>query len=422
MKSQINERKEVQIVKEKSYNAEELTMLARKHLAHNYAHPDNVVFRSGRGCKIYNTEGKEYLDFMSCYSALNLGCGHHVIMEAAREQLQTGLTALSRSFLEEELILFVKELAEFCGMRMVLPMNSGAEGVETAMKIARKWGYTKKGIEKNKAEIIFCANNFHGRTLAVISASTIPQYYDLFGPPLPGIKIIPFGDASALQEAINENTVAFIVEPIQAEGGIIVPPEGYLADVRGICTKLKVLFIADEVQTGFGRTGTMFACDHENVRPDLYILGKALGGGFPISAVAGPSHIMNVMEPGDHGSTFGGNPFACRVARAALRVMRDEHVEERSMRLGIYFRKRLCDIAEKTGGIKEVRGRGLLIGVEVRHNGPTAHELCGKLLEEGLLTKETRKYVLRFSPALTISEEELEQGLEKIEKVFTCSG
>jgi len=403
----------------KKYTAEELTTLADKHLVHNYGYPPGVVFREGKGCRLTDVNGKEYLDFMSCYSALNVGSGHPTIMEAAKNQLARGLTALPRTFLQEEIILFVKELAEFTGMDMVLPMNSGTEGVETAMKIARKWGYTQKGIPEGKAEIIFCANNFHGRSISVISASTIPQYYDHFGPLLPGIVIIPFGDAIDFRRAINKNTAAIIVEPVQAEGGIIVPPDGYMQDLRKICDKEKVLLIADEVQTGFARTGQMFGCDYDNVKPDIYVLGKALGGGFPVSAVVGTKEVMSVMGPGDHGSTFGGNPFACHVARTAMKVIKEEELDKRALQLGAYFRAGLIDIDLKYPGvIKEIRGRGLLIGVEMNEKGPRAKEVCTELMKKGLLTKETRDYVLRFSPALVITEQELNEGLRIIESVF----
>ncbi len=401
------------------YTAKELTALADKHLVHNYGYPPDVVFREGNGCMLYDIDGKGYLDFMSCYSALNVGSGHPTIMRAAKDQLATGLTTLPRTFLQEELVLFVKELAEFTEMEMVLPMNSGTEGVETAMKIARKWGYVKKDIPEDKAEIIFCANNFHGRSISVISASTTPQYQKHFGPLLPGIVIIPFGDTSAFRGAINKNTAAIIVEPIQAEGGIILPPDGYLADLRKICDKEKVLFIADEVQTGFARTGHMFGCDYDSVKPDLYVLGKALGGGFPISAVVGMREVMDVIGPGDHGSTFGGNPFSCHVARAALRVIKDEGLDKKALNLGAYFQAGLIAISEKHPGvIKDIRGRGLLIGVEMNEKGPKAKDLCVELMKKGLLTKETRDYVLRFSPALVITKKELKEGLRIIESVF----
>jgi ornithine--oxo-acid transaminase len=391
------------------------------HLVRNYDYPEKTIFVRGYGCFLYDKEGRAYLDCMSCYSAIPFGYNYPDIMQALYEQCETGLTIISRSFLAEELELFTDELAGFAGMDMVLPMNSGAEGVETAIKIARRWAYTVKKVEENCAEIIFCDNNFHGRTLGVISGSTSKEARENFGPFMPNYKLVRFGNISDLYKTINENTAAIIVEPIQAEGGIIVPPEGYFAELRELCTKENVLFIADEIQTGLGRTGHMFACEYEGVKPDLYILGKALGGGvMPISAVAGPREIMEVLTPGSHGSTFGGNPLACHVARATLRVLREKKIDRHTLKMGVIFRSGLKDIAERHPGvIKEIRGRGLLIGVELSEKGPTGKEVCARLMQEGLLTKETHDYTLRLSPALTITEEEVAGALKIIERVFS---
>lgn len=394
----------------------DLFELAGKHLAPNYA-PFHVMVKRAHGCWVWDVSGKKYLDMLSSYSALNFGHLHPRIVRALDRQREN-LAVSPRAFLSEELVFFARELAEFCGMEMVLPMNSGAEAVETALKLARKWGYTRKGIPVNEAEIIVCANNFHGRTITIVSFSSEPQYRDLFGPHTPGFKEILFGDAGALRRAITPNTAAFLVEPIQGEGGIVVPPDGYLREAREVCRENNVLFIADEIQTGLARTGRMFACDYENVKPDLYILGKALGGGMlPISAVVGSRNLLETFSPGDHGSTFGGNPLACHVAREALRVLKEERLDEQAEELGTYFTEALRSI--KSPYVKEVRGKGLLVGVELRRDGPDAHAFCERLVEEGILCKDTRKYVMRFSPPLTISREELDWALERIEKALT---
>lgn len=390
--------------------------LARQHLAPNYS-PFPVVVRRAQGCWVWDVNGKRYLDMLSSYSALNFGHLHPRMVRALDQQ--RGNVAVSpRAFLSEELVYFAKELAEFCGMEMMLPMNTGAEAVETALKLARKWGFTGKGIPINGAEIIVCVNNFHGRTITIVSFSSEPQYRDLFGPHTPGFKAIPFGDAEALRKAITPHTAAFLVEPIQGEGGIVVPPDGYLREAREICRENDVLFIADEIQTGLARTGRMFACDHEDVKPDLFILGKALGGGvLPISAIVGSRDLLRTFAPGDHGSTFGGNPLACHVAREALRVLKEERLDEQAEELGAYFMEALRSM--KSPHVKEVRGKGLLIGVELRRDGPDAHEFCERLIEEKILCKDTRKYVMRFAPPLTISRGELDWALERIEKVLT---
>lgn len=406
-------------MKDEEYTPSHLVDLADKHLVKNYEWEKGFVLERADGSKLYDTEGKEYLDFLACYSAVNVGYGHPAIIAAINRQMALGLTVSSRRFLTKEITLFAKELAELCGMEKVLPMNTGAEAVETAMKIARKWGYVRKGIPLNNAEIIFCENNFHGRTLAIISASSILQYKEKFGPPIPGIKIISFGNAKKLEEAITPETAAFIFEPIQGEGGVIIPPAGYLTLVRKICDKYDVLMIADEVQTGFGRTGSLFACQREEVKPDLYILAKSLGGGMlPISAVVGSSQIMDVLKPGDHGSTFGGNSLACHVARTAMKIITEENLPSRARELGTYFLDRLHELKKRCFLIREVRGQGLLIGIEIIDSAPNAREFCRALYKEGFLCEKARDRVIRFSPPLTISREELDQGIEKIEKVF----
>ena len=400
----------------KHHSEEELLGLAESHLAPNYA-PFPVIGEKAKGCWVWDVEGRKYFDMLSGYSALNLGYTHPEIFHALKKQAGK-LAVFPRAFLSKELILFAKELAEFCGMEMVLPMNSGAEAVETAIKLARKWAYTKKGVSRDKAEIIICSNNFHGRTTTIISFSSEPQYKDLFGPLTPGFRFVPFDDIQALRKAITPNTAAFLVEPIQGEGGIIVPPEGYIRKCREICRQNNVLFIADEIQTGLARTGSMFACDCENIKPDILILAKALGGGMlPISAVVSSREILGVFEPGDHGSTFGGNPLACHVAREALKVLREEHLDERAEKLGRYFVQVLKKI--KSPCIKEIRGKGLLIGVELKETGPSAREICSRLIRSGVLCNYTKKYVIRFAPPLTITKGQLDWALKRIKQVLT---
>ncbi len=336
--------------------------VAETYGAHNY-HPLPVVIQSGQGCWVTDVEGNKYLDMLSAYSALNFGYSHPKLIEAATAQLRRA-TLTSRAFHNDQLGPFCKELCELSGYEAVLPMNSGAEACETAVKTARKWGYTVKGVPRDQAEIICARNNFHGRTVTIISFSTDAQYRDGFGPFTPGFPLVPFGDAAALEKAINKKTVAFLVEPIQAESGILVPPDGYLKRVREICTKHNILFVADEIQTGLCRTGDRFAWQHEGVaaRPDMMCLGKALGGGVtPISAIVTSREIMKVFMPGDHGSTFGGNPFACAVARAAMELIRSEGLDVRARQLGEYFRTKLREV--NAPAVREVRGRGLLIGV-----------------------------------------------------------
>ena len=399
-----------------------LIALAKKHLPRNYAPSDKFVLRGGEGCTLFDVEGKEYLDMLACYSAANEGHCNPRIADAIFKHLKTrGLTCNANCFWEEQKILFARDLANFCGkfidpsLNVVLPMNSGAEAVETAMKIARKWAYVVKRVPLNEAEIIFCENNFHGRTIAIVSASTVPQYSELFGPLVPGIKLVPFADLNALKEAINPNTAAFIVEPVQGEGGIIIPPDGYLAEAKNICDDNDVLLVADEVQSGFGRTGKMFGCNYDGVTPDLLILGKALGGGL-----VGSKEVMGILEPGDHGSTFGGNPLSCAVARESLRIMRDERLDKKAEYLGGYFEEKLKEIAVESLYIKEIRVRGLWIAIEVWHSGPDAHEFCQRLHRAGILCKETRDYTIRMSPPLIITRHELDFAVEKIREVF-CS-
>jgi ornithine--oxo-acid transaminase len=326
------------------------------------------------------------------------------------------VTLTSRAFRNDQLPLFLKDVAELTGLAKVLPMNTGAEAVETAIKIARKWGYVEKGIPAGRAEIIACENNFHGRTISVISFSSEPQYRDGFGPFTPGFKLIPFGDAGALREAITDNTCAFLVEPIQAEAGILMPPDGYLREAADICKAKDVLFIADEIQTGLGRTGKMFGVDHDGVKPDMMTLGKALSGGFyPVSAVAAREQIMGVLKPGDHGSTFGGNPLAAAIARTALRVLKDEGLVQRSAELGNYLMDRLRKI--KSPHVKDIRGRGLLVGIEL--DGP-ARPYCETLKEEGVLCKETHDRVLRIAPPIVIQPSDIDWGLERIARVLAA--
>lgn len=380
--------------------------------AHNY-HPLDVVVERAEGVWVYDVEGNKYLDCLSAYSAVNQGHCHPAILNALQEQAKK-VTLTSRAFRNDQLPLFCQEFSKMTDMEMILPMNSGAEAVETAIKAARKWGYTKKGIPENQAEIIVCHDNFHGRTTTIISFSTEPQYREGFGPYTPGFKVIPYGNAKALEEAITPNTCAFLMEPIQGEAGINVPPSGFLKQAEEICRKNKVLFILDEIQTGLGRTGKLFAFQHENVDPDLVTVGKALSGGFyPISAVIGKRDVLGVFTPGDHGSTFGGNPLACAIARTALKVLRDENLVSRSAELGEPFLQRLRTI--QSPWLKEVRGKGLMIGIAL--NVPAA-PFSLALKAEGILLKETHHTVLRFAPPLIITQEELDWVFERIKKVL----
>ncbi len=396
--------------------SEELIRLEEQYGAQNYK-PLDVVIARAQGVWMWDVEGNRYLDFLSAYSAVNQGHCHPRILRALIEQAGR-VTLTSRAFRNDQLPLLEKELCELAGYEMTLLMNSGAEAVETAIKAARKWGYTVKGVARDRAEILVCAGNFHGRTTTIVGFSTEPQYQDGFGPFTPGFRIIPYGDPQALEAAITPNTVAFLVEPIQGEGGVIVPPAGYLKAVREICTAHHVLWMADEIQTGLGRTGRLFACDWEKVRPDVLIIGKALSGGFyPVSAVLASREVLGVFRPGDHGSTFGGNPLACAVAREALRVIIEEDLPARAEQLGRYFLGRLSRIESEH--IREVRGRGLLVGVELKPEAGGARRFCEMLLEKGLLCKETHQHVIRFAPPLVISQGELDWALERIEGVLS---
>jgi ornithine--oxo-acid transaminase len=380
--------------------------------AHNY-HPLDVVIERAEGVWVYDVEGRRYLDCLAAYSAVNQGHCHPKILKTLTEQAHQ-VTLTSRAFRNDQLPLLYKELHELTGFDMALPMNSGAEAVETALKTARKWGYKVKGIPDGKAEIIVCAGNFHGRTITVVSFSSDQQYRDGFGPFTPGFKIIPFGDAQALRAAITPNTCAFLVEPIQGEAGIIIPPDGFLREAAQICRQNRVLLMLDEIQSGLGRTGKLFAYMHEAITPDVLIVGKALAGGFyPVSAVLASKDILGVYKPGDHGSTFGGNPLGCAVARTALRVLVEERMVERSAELGAYFLQRLKTL--HTPDLREVRGRGLWIGIEL--NSP-ARPYCELLKSEGILCKETHDKVIRIAPPLIVSRDEIDWAFERIKKVI----
>ncbi|MFO7751613.1 MAG: ornithine--oxo-acid transaminase [Desulfobacteraceae bacterium] len=392
--------------------------IENKYGAKNYK-PLDVVIEKGEGVWVWDVEGKKYLDCLAAYSAVNQGHCNKRIVNKLKEQAEK-LCITSRAFRNNQLAHFYKEICELTNSHMVLPMNSGAEAVETVIKAVRKWGYRVKGVPDGKAEIIVCNNNFHGRTLTIIGFSTEEQYKDGFGPFTPGFKAIPFGDARALEDAVTENTVAFMVEPIQGEAGVIVPPEGYLKDVRRICSENNVALVFDEIQTGLGRTGKFFAEEHEGVESDVTLIGKALSGGcYPVSAVLSNEEVLGVFMPGEHGSTFGGNPLACAVAREALRVLVDENLVENARELGEYFKEKLASI--NSPDILEVRGKGLLIGVELKHELGGARPFCEKLKEKGLLCKETHDHVLRFAPPLVITREEIDWAVERVAEVLTST-
>ncbi len=395
--------------------AEELIRFEEQYGAHNY-HPLDVVLTRGKGIWVYDLEGNRYLDFLSAYSALNQGHCHPRLVKVMSKQ--AGRLALtSRAFRNDQLGLLCKELCELTGFDLALPMNSGAEAVETAIKAARKWGYTKKGVKKDKAEIIVCENNFAGRTTTIVGFSTEPLYRQWFGPFTPGFKIIPYGDARALEKAISKNTVAFLVEPIQGEGGIVVPPPGFLRQAADICRAHNVLLILDEIQTGLGRTGKLFAYEYEGIKPDAITVGKALSGGFyPVSAVLSRREVLGVFTPGEHGSTFGGNPLACAVAREALRIIVEERLAENAFKMGTYFMEKLRTINSKH--VKEVRGRGLLIGVELYPQAGGARRFCEALQKKGLLCKETHEHIIRFAPPLTITKRELDWAFTRVKEVL----
>jgi ornithine--oxo-acid transaminase len=396
--------------------SEELIHLAETYGAHNY-HPLDVVVERAEGVWVWDVEGRKYLDCLSAYSALNQGHRHPKIIAAMIAQAGK-VTLTSRAFHNDQLGPFLKELAELCRMEMALPMNTGAEAVETAIKACRKWGYKVKGIAEGQAEIIVCSNNFHGRTTTIVGFSSEDQYRDGFGPFTPGFVMVPYGDIAAFERAITPNTAGFLFEPIQGEGGVIVPPEGYLRKTRELCRKHRILWIDDEIQTGFGRTGRLFCYEWEGIQdPDVLILGKALGGGlYPVSAIVSNKDIMGVFNPGDHGSTFGGNPLACAIARAAIRVIVDEKLATRSDDLGVYFMDRLR--ALHSPHVREVRGRGLLIGVEIVSSSGPARPFCEKLRDLGVLCKETHEQVIRFAPPLVIGGEEIDWILERVAKVL----
>jgi ornithine--oxo-acid transaminase len=389
--------------------------LEDRYGAHNY-HPLNVVIERAEGVWVYDVEGNRYLDCLASYSAVNQGHCHPKILKAMIDQAHK-VTLTSRAFRNDQLPLLYRQLHELTGFDMALPMNSGAEAVETAVKAARKWGYKVKGIADGKAEIIVCSNNFHGRTVTIVSFSSDEQYRDGFGPYTPGFKIIPFGDAASLRDAITPNTCAFLVEPIQGEAGIVIPPEGFLKEAAEICRTNNVLFIADEIQSGLGRTGKLFAYMHEGVRPDMVIVGKALSGGFyPVSAVLSSKEVLGVFHAGDHGSTFGGNPLGCAVARAALQVLIDEKLVDRSAELGDYFLAKLKTL--RSPHLREVRGIGLWIAVEL---DVAARPYCEALKTLGILCKETHDHVIRIAPPLTITKEEITWAFDRIKKVIEQS-
>jgi ornithine--oxo-acid transaminase len=392
--------------------SEKIIEVTEKYGARNY-HPLPIVVSIAEGVWVEDPEGNKYMDMLSAYSAVNQGHRHPKIIEALIKQAQK-VTLTSRAFHNDQLGPWYKKVSEITGKNMVLPMNTGAEAVETAVKAARRWGYDVKGIPEGQAEIIACEGNFHGRTMLAVSLSSEAEYKRGFGPMLPGIKLIPYGDIEALKQAITKNTAAFLVEPIQGEAGIRIPKEGFLKEAYELCRENNVLFMADEIQSGLGRSGKMFACDWEDVTPDVYILGKALGGGvMPISCVAANNDVLGVFNPGSHGSTFGGNPLACAVSLAALDVIIEENLVDKSLELGEYFIEKLKTLDNPK--IKEVRGKGLFIGVELYE---PARGYCEQLKELGLLCKETHENVIRFAPPLIITKEELDWAFERIKKVF----
>ena len=396
--------------------AEEFLAEVDRYSAHNY-HPLPVVLEGGEGSWVWDVDGKRYLDMLSAYSALNQGHRHPLIIDAALAQMQK-LTLTSRAFHNDQMGPFLNTLCEVTGFEKALPMNTGAEAVETAIKMVRKWGYKVKGVPEDRAEIIVCDNNFHGRTTTIVGFSSEDQYKDGFGPFTPGFVEIPYGNAEALEAAINQNTVGFLVEPLQGEGGVVVPPPGFLSTARELCTANQVAFMADEIQTGLGRTGRMFCCDWESVRPDVQIVGKALGGGvYPVSATIADAEFMDVFDPGDHGSTFGGNPLGAAVGLASLNVIVDEKLPERSDQLGGWFMNQLREL--ESPHIEEVRGKGLMIGVVIKESSVVARPFCEALHARGILAKETHHQVIRFAPPLTIEKEDLGFALNQAKEVLS---
>jgi ornithine--oxo-acid transaminase len=389
--------------------------MEERYCAHNYA-PLPVVLVRGEGVHLWDADGTRYLDMMSAYSAVSYGHGNPRLLRVLTEQAQR-LAVVSRAYYTDQLAPLLKRVCELTGQDRALPMNTGAEAVETALKAVRKWGYKVKGVARDRAQVIACDGNFHGRTITIVGFSSEAQYRDGFGPFPSGFRSIPYGSAAALERAITPDTVAFLVEPVQGEAGIIVPPKGYLAECARICRKHNVLLICDEVQTGLGRTGKLLACEHDSVQPDGLILGKALGGGLlPISMFLARDEVMGVFAPGDHGSTFGGNPLAAAVAREALAVLTEERLSERSAELGSYFLNKLRTLDSPL--IKEVRGKGLFIGMEISERYATAREVCEQLLRQGILSKETHDTVVRFAPPLTITKEELDWAFARIRNVL----
>ncbi|MER6577533.1 ornithine--oxo-acid transaminase [Nonomuraea sp. NPDC001023] len=393
----------------------ELIEVSERRSAHNY-HPLPVVIHEAHGAWVTDVEGKRYLDCLSGYSSLNFGHGNPKIIEAAQEQLKN-LTLTSRAFYHDQFAQFCAGLGDLTGKDMILPMNTGAEAVETAIKVARKWGYEVKGVAPEQANIIVMEDNFHGRTTTIISFSTDPDAHDGFGPYTPGFRIVRYGSAEAIREAIDDNTVAVLVEPIQGEAGVLVPPDGYLTEVRRICTENNVLMIADEIQSGLGRTGRTFACDHENVVPDVYILGKALGGGVvPVSAIAADEDVLGVIKPGQHGSTFGGNPLACAVGIAVIDILNTGEFQARAARLGEVLHARLRELAGK--GVVAVRGRGLWAGVDIDPALGTGREVSKALMARGVLAKDTHGSTIRLAPPIVISEEDLVWAVDQLAAVL----
>lgn len=390
--------------------------LENRYGAHNYR-PLDVVLERGEGIWVWDVTGRRYLDCLSAYSAVNQGHCHPKILAAAVEQARK-LTLTSRAFRNDQLGLFYQELCELTASHKVLPMNSGAEAVETVIKAVRKWGYQVKGVPPDQAEVIVCANNFHGRTITIVGFSTDESSRADFGPFTPGFRIVPYGDAEALEEAMTTNTVGFLVEPIQGEAGVIVPPAGYLAKARELCTQHRVVLILDEIQTGLGRTGKLLAEQHEGIESDLTLIGKALSGGFyPVSAVLSNSEVLGTLRPGEHGSTFGGNPLACAVARAALKVLVEEGMIENAARMGEYFIRSLAQLSSPI--VKEIRGRGLLIGVELVPEAGGARRFCERLMTMGLLCKETHEHTIRFAPPLIIRQAEIDWAIERIQSALS---
>lgn len=388
---------------------------AERWSARNYL-PLPVVLDRGEGAWVWDVEGNRYLDMLSAYSALNQGHRHPEIVAAAAHQMER-LTLTSRAFHNDQMGPFLRELCEAAGYDAALPMNTGAEAVETAVKMVRKWGYQTRGIPANQAEIVVCEDNFHGRTTTIVGFSSEEQYREGFGPFTPGFKIVPYGDVEALREALGPNTAGFLVEPVQGEAGVVVPPDGYLAAAAALCREEGVAFVADEIQTGLGRTGRLFCCEWEDVRPDVLVVGKALGGGvYPVSAVIADSEFMDVFRPGDHGSTFGGNPLGAAVGRASLRVVLEEDLSARSDELGRWFMEQLRAIPSPH--VEEVRGKGLMIGVVIRESSGPARPFCEALQQRGILAKETHEQVVRFAPPLTVERSALQDALVEIAAVL----